>query len=66
METQTTEAKRLSLKEVRELAGGVSHTYVYSHIKKGNLPVPEKWGRMSRWRYSDVVAWINSLKTLNN
>ncbi|TCK01673.1 AlpA family transcriptional regulator [Volucribacter psittacicida] len=49
--------RRLTIKELREL-GNVSHTFIYREIKAGRLAQPEKWGRSSRWKESDVKAWL--------
>lgn len=51
--------KRCSLEEVKFLAGGVSHTFIYQQVKKGLLAPPEKLGRLSRWKYADVMTWLN-------
>lgn len=51
--------KRCSLAEVKFLAGGVSHTFIYQKVKKGLLAPPEKLGRLSRWKYADVMTWLN-------
>ncbi|MDG6280642.1 helix-turn-helix domain-containing protein [Glaesserella parasuis] len=59
----TTEAveKRYSMAELRALSG-VSHAFIYRHIKNGKLAQPEKWGRSSRWKESDVKAWLASFQ----
>ena len=49
--------KRYSLKDLKQLTG-TSHAYIYKQIQKGNLAKPEKWGRASRWKESDVNAWL--------
>ena len=59
LQTHTDPNKRCSLAEVKNLAGGVSHTFIYQQVKKGLLAPPEKLGRMSRWKYTDVMAWLN-------
>ncbi|MWQ12815.1 hypothetical protein F9858_06965 [Glaesserella parasuis] len=35
---------------------------MYRHIKNGKLAQPEKWGRSSRWKESDVKAWLASFQ----
>lgn len=52
--------KRYSLKDLKQLTG-TSHAYIYKQIQKGNLAKPEKWGRASRWKESDVNAWLETL-----
>lgn len=52
--------KRYSLKDLKELTG-TSHAYIYKQIQKGNLAKPEKWGRASRWKESDVNTWLETL-----
>ncbi|WP_301098734.1 helix-turn-helix domain-containing protein [Otariodibacter sp.] len=54
--------KRYTCKELMALGGGVSRTFIYDQIKKGNLPKPEKWGRSTRWKESDVKAWLASFQ----
>ncbi|MGX3021503.1 helix-turn-helix transcriptional regulator [Ursidibacter sp. B-7004-1] len=51
--------KRFTLKEIRALTG-TSHAFIYAEIKKGKLAPPEKWGRSSRWKESDVKAWLDT------
>ena len=51
--------KRFTLKEIRALTG-TSHAFIYTEIKKGKLAPPEKWGRSSRWKESDVKAWLDT------
>lgn len=40
---------------------GFGKTYVYNQIKKGNLPKPDRIGRNSRWKFSDVEKLKNTL-----
>ncbi|MFK5158040.1 helix-turn-helix domain-containing protein [Glaesserella parasuis] len=47
--------------ELKALSG-VSHAFIYRHIKNGKLAQPEKWGRSSRWKESDVKAWLSSFQ----
>lgn len=39
---------------------GYTDRYFYKQIQKGNLPPPIKYGRSSRWLYSDYLKWKNS------
>lgn len=57
-ETNSPLEPRLTLKQIRELSG-CSHAYIYQQIKDGKLASPEKWGRSSRWKESDVRAWFS-------
>lgn len=50
---------RIDLKEIKARFK-VSHTFIYRQIKEGKLPKPEKWGRSSRWKESDVKKWAES------
>lgn len=36
---------------------GYTAKYFYSQINAGKLPKPIKYGRTSRWMYSDYQAW---------
>lgn len=53
--------KRYSMAELKALSG-VSHSFIYRHIQEGKLSKPEKWGRASRWKESDVQAWLSTFK----
>lgn len=59
----TTEAveKRYTMAELKALSG-FSHAFIYRQIQKGKLPKADKWGRASRWKESDVKAWLSSFK----
>lgn len=47
----------LRLPEVLERTG-VQKTKLYDLIKAGRFPEPRKIGRGSRWRLSDVAAFV--------
>lgn len=47
----------LPLPEV-ELRSGFKSSFLYSLIKEGKFPKPVKIGNASRWRESEVQAWI--------
>lgn len=60
---------------VNELAAmlQVSRSHIYKLRQGGRLPLPLKIGAATRWRRSDIVAWLNAgcpsierLKLLNN
>jgi prophage regulatory protein len=47
-------------------ATGLSRTAVYELMKEGRFPKPVRLGLRGTaiaWRYSDVVAWVESLET---
>lgn len=50
--------QRYTLKDLKAISGGTSHTFIYNQIKQRKLAQPEKWGRSSRWKESDVKAWL--------
>ena len=47
----------LKIPEVQQLLG-LGRTALYNHIREGDLPKPIKIGNASRWRMSDLQAWI--------
>ena len=51
--------KRYTLKELMELAQ-IAKMTIYRHIQQGKLSQPEKWGRSSRWKESEVRKWLDS------
>lgn len=40
----------------------VSVGFIYKQVRLGFLSKPEKWGRNSRWKKSDVVAWAEKFQ----
>ena len=38
----------------------IKQSTLYEWIKSKNLPKPLKFGRLSRWRASDIAAWESS------
>ena len=53
--------KLLTMREV-ETATGLSKSAVYNRISLGTFPQPVKIGaKSSRWRESDLQAWVDSL-----
>lgn len=59
LERQAASRERLvTIGEVQNLTGFKS-SYIYSKIQKGLFPGPLKIGNASRWRESDVQAWID-------
>lgn len=40
---------------------GFGRTAIYARIKRGEFPRPVKEGAASRWRESEVQAWIAGL-----
>jgi len=36
----------------------MGHSWIYSEMKAGRFPRPIKLGRASRWRRSDIAAWL--------
>ena len=51
--------KLLPLPEV-ESRSGFKSSFLYSLIKEGKFPAPVKIGTASRWRESEVQAWIHA------
>ncbi|MFA5680538.1 MAG: AlpA family phage regulatory protein [Hydrogenophaga sp.] len=47
----------LKLNEVMKRVS-YSHDWIYRQIALGRFPRPVKLGRSSRWRLSDVNAWV--------
>ena len=39
---------------------GVTDKWFYKLIKDGAFPAPTKFGRSSRWRQSEVEAWLQA------
>jgi len=39
---------------------GLTDKWFYKLIKDGEFPKPTKFGRSSRWRKSEVEAWLQS------
>jgi prophage regulatory protein len=37
---------------------GMGHSWIYAKLKEGEFPRPVKLGRSSRWRRSDIAAWL--------
>lgn len=60
--TETGIEKRYTLKELIELSQ-ISRASIYRHIEQGKLSHPEKWGRASRWKASEVQKWLSSFDT---
>ena len=60
--TETGIEKRYTLKELIELSQ-LSRASIYRHIEQGKLSQPEKWGRASRWKASEVQKWLSSFDT---
>lgn len=54
----------LTLAEVQKLTR-VSSTTIYRWIDEGSFPPPVKAGRLSRWRASEVAAFIDGLSAAN-
>lgn len=40
---------------------GFKKSYLYREMRDGNFPKPIKLGSTSRWKESDIDAWINAL-----
>jgi prophage regulatory protein len=47
----------INLDEV-EIQVGFKSSFIYSRIQKGQFPAPIKIGASSRWRESEIQAWI--------
>lgn len=59
-EIQTTTQKQLLTIEDVKAITGFSTTTIYTHLRKGLFPQPKKCGRSTRWRLSDIQAYINA------
>ncbi|MBX9916896.1 MAG: AlpA family phage regulatory protein [Nitrosomonas sp.] len=55
----TTQERLINLDEVESITGFKS-SYIYSKIQKGLFPQPVKIGTTSRWRESQVLAWVHA------
>lgn len=53
-----TSERLINLDEVERITGFRS-SYIYSKIQKSKFPKPVKIGTASRWRESEVQAWIH-------
>lgn len=52
--------KLLKLDDVVELTG-LSSTTIYKYMKTNSFPKPKKIGsRAVRWRYDDIISYIES------
>lgn len=54
-----TSERLINLDEVVSITGFKS-SYIYSKIQKGLFPQPVKIGTASRWRESQVLAWVHA------
>ena len=54
-----TQERLINLDEVESITGFKS-SYIYSKIQKGLFPQPVKIGTASRWRESQVLAWVHA------
>ena len=52
----------LRLREVRVMIG-MSSASIYRGVSSGSFPAPVKVGAASRWRLSDLLAWMEDLQT---
>lgn len=54
-----TSERLINLDEIESITGFKS-SYIYSKIQKGGFPKPVKIGAASRWRESQVLAWVHA------
>lgn len=49
------------LMTLQEVSGAIKlcESQIYGLIRKGEFPTPIKLGRSSRWRKSEVEAWVD-------
>lgn len=52
----------LTLKQVINIVN-FSHDWIYRQIAKGEFPRQVKYGTASRWRRSEILAWIDGVWT---
>lgn len=49
----------INLDEVESITGFKS-SYIYSRIQKSEFPKPVKINTASRWKFSEVQAWVHA------
>lgn len=54
-----TPERLITLDEVESITGFKS-SYIYSKIQKCEFPKPLKIGTASRWKFSEVQAWVHA------
>ena len=59
--TSLQESSRMELLTINEVAGALKFTrkHIYSMIKNGDFPRQIKIGTSSRWKKTELEAWIN-------
>lgn len=50
----------LNIKDIEAITG-FKKTKIYDAARNGHMPAPVKIGNTSRWKRSDINAWLNSL-----
>ena len=55
------EKQLLRLREVRVMVS-LSPATIYRGVAAGSFPSPVKIGSASRWRLSDLLAWLDGLE----
>ena len=51
-----------TIQDIIEASGFKSRAFIYRQIKQGKLAPPLKIGRSSRWKESDIKAWLDTLE----
>jgi predicted DNA-binding transcriptional regulator AlpA len=56
----------IKIEELMEMLGGISRPSIYRYVKsEPGFPLPIKIGRATRFRESDVQAYINTVGLIN-
>ena len=56
--------KRLLRREDVEQVTGLRRSSLYERVAGGSFPAPVKIGKRAvRWRYGDILEWIENLET---
>ncbi len=53
----TEQPKLLKMKEVEDMIG-FKKDFIFRRLKTGEFPQPIKFGRLNRWRLSDIENWL--------
>lgn len=53
----TEQPRLLKMKEVEDMIG-FKKDFIFCRLKTGEFPQPIKFGRINRWRLSDIENWL--------
>jgi predicted DNA-binding transcriptional regulator AlpA len=51
----------LNVRQVCAMVGDISERKIRAMVSAGQFPKPKKFGRVARWRRSDIEAWAAAL-----